>query len=63
MIIDDISQATPRQQVVKYLVLITWNRTVEAQLRQQWLTELQALKESKFIRQPQRSKYSHDSTS
>lgn len=54
---------TPRQQVVKYLVQITRNRPVEAQLRQQWLTELQALKESKFIRQPQRSKYSHDSTS
>lgn len=53
---------TPRQQVVKYLVQITRNRPVEAQLRQQWLTELQALKESKFIRQPQRSKYSHDST-
>ena len=31
---------TPRQRVVKYLVQITHNKTVEQQLRQQWLQEL-----------------------
>lgn len=31
---------TPRQRVVKYLVQITHNKTVEGQLRQQWLEEL-----------------------
>lgn len=31
---------TPRQRVVKYLVQITHNKTVEDQLRQQWLREL-----------------------
>lgn len=34
---------TPRQRVVKYLIQITRNKTVEQQLRQQWLTELKEI--------------------
>lgn len=34
---------TPRQRVVKYLIQITHNKTVEQQLRQQWLSELKEI--------------------
>jgi len=53
---------TPRQRVVKYLVKITKNQPVEQQLRQQWLRELQALKQSNLIFKPGSSKYLNDST-
>lgn len=38
---------TPRQRVVKYLVQITHNKTVEGQLRQQWLEELAQIPQKK----------------
>ena len=38
---------TPRQRVVKYLVQITHNKTVEQQLRQQWLRELAQIRNAK----------------
>lgn len=50
---------TPRQRVVKYLVQITHNKTVEQQLRQQWLEELAQIRTNgpeARIQQKKRSK-------
>lgn len=36
----------PRTKIVKYLIKITENKTVEQQLRDQWLRELQDQKDA-----------------